>query len=141
MNTQGLTVAEIIEQAKQRKQREEKACCPEGKDTDMSSRMRLIIPLSLDELNLPRWWAVEGMHEETPDLATMPYDDYLQTEAWQEHRKQALAYAGYRCQVCNTDEEALHVHHRTYERRGQEKPQDLIVLCASCHALFHGKLL
>ena len=71
----------------------------------------------------------------------MPYADYLQTPEWQARRKVMLRQAGYRCQVCNTDR-LLHVHHRTYERRGMEQPADLITLCGDCHKLFHdnGKL-
>jgi hypothetical protein len=71
-------------------------------------------------------------------LAQMPYQDYLQTAEWQERRKAALKRAGYRCQVCDR-ERLLHVHHRTYVRRGNELPGDLTVLCNECHALFHGK--
>lgn len=29
------------------------------------------------------------------------------------------------------------VHHRTYERLGDERPADLTVLCQRCHRLFH----
>lgn len=70
------------------------------------------------------------------DLETMPYRDYLQTEEWQHLRSVALAMADYRCQVCDAAN-SLHVHHRTYERRGNEDPRDLTVLCAACHKVFH----
>lgn len=69
-------------------------------------------------------------------LKTMPYVDYLYTEHWQNTRQKALARAGFRCQACNR-EKHLHVHHRTYERRGEELPEDLTVLCAPCHKTFH----
>jgi Zn finger protein HypA/HybF involved in hydrogenase expression len=72
------------------------------------------------------------------ELAAMPYQEYLQTEEWQETRKDALRRAKYRCQLCY-GEGVLHVHHRTYERRGHELSSDLIVLCESCHRLHHGK--
>lgn len=71
------------------------------------------------------------------ELATMPYRDYLLTPEWQERRQEALARAGYRCQVCN-GRERLEVHHRTYERRGHEEPGDLTVLDEDCHELYHG---
>ena len=76
-----------------------------------------------------------------PDLKTMPYAEYLKTEHWNSTRKAALKAAEYRCQMCNASK-PLHVHHRTYERRGNEKPSDLIALCADCHKTFHenGKL-
>lgn len=75
-------------------------------------------------------------------LHTMPYLEYLQTPEWEEKRKAALARAGYHCQVCNAGNTPLHVHHRTYIRRGYELDQDLITLCADCHQLFHqnGKM-
>jgi replicative DNA helicase len=49
---------------------------------------------------------------------------------------QALSRAGHRCQVCNSPDK-LDVHHRTYERVGQEQLDDLTVLCDRCHGLFH----
>lgn len=70
------------------------------------------------------------------DLATMPYDEYLKTEHWQTVRSGAIERAGGRCQLCNDDRD-LHVHHRTYERRGSEEPTDVVALCKSCHERFH----
>lgn len=70
------------------------------------------------------------------ELATMSYPDYLDSEEWRERRSWAIEDAGGRCQVCNSPDQ-LHVHHRTYERRGYEAPGDLTVLCAECHELFH----
>lgn len=72
------------------------------------------------------------------ELKTMPYSEYLQTSEWQEKRKKALKYALYRCQMCNAAEH-LDVHHRTYERRGNEDIEDLTVLCRSCHDHFHKR--
>jgi hypothetical protein len=72
------------------------------------------------------------------ELCTMPYKLYLKTDEWQERRKAALRRAAYSCQVCNR-RRILHVHHRTYERRGAELARDLIALCDECHALYHGK--
>lgn len=70
-------------------------------------------------------------------LRRMPYVDYLRTEHWQTVRAGALARARYACQVCAATDR-LHVHHRSYENRGNEGPEDVIVLCAGCHLLFHG---
>jgi hypothetical protein len=71
----------------------------------------------------------------------MPYRQYLATDWWQLVRAGALNAAGGACQVCNATE-TLDVHHRTYERRGMERAEDLIVLCRDCHTIFHenGKL-
>lgn len=70
-------------------------------------------------------------------LRTMPYREYLQTPEWGEIRKGALKRASFRCQVCNAYGVRLNVHHRTYERRGNEDNRDLIVLCEDCHGIFH----
>lgn len=70
------------------------------------------------------------------DRQVMPYAEYLQTEEWATKRAQAVERAGWRCQVCNAGGR-LHVHHRTYERRGNEEPGDLTALCEQCHDLFH----
>jgi len=63
-------------------------------------------------------------------------EDYMQTDHWQSVRWRALTWADHRCQLCNSDAEPLHVHHRTYERLGQETGADLVVLCERCHSLF-----
>lgn len=80
---------------------------------------------------------VKARREEVQRLKAMPYAEYLKTEHWQETRKAALKRARYRCQVCNTNERTLHVHHRTYENRGQEYAADVITLCENCHKTFH----
>ena len=76
------------------------------------------------------------------DYQGMVYAEYLETARWQEVRRKALSFAGYRCQVCNAKDTELHVHHRCYASVGQEEGADVIVLCSECHALFHdaGKL-
>jgi len=75
------------------------------------------------------------------ELRAMSYRDYLQTDEWKARRAQHLKSAGYRCQVCNA-KGLIDIHHRTYERRGDENYKDLIALCRNCHSLFHkeGKL-
>jgi len=66
------------------------------------------------------------------------YQEYLQTEHWKILAEETKRLAGYRCQVCNSNDD-LHAHHRTYERRGDELQSDLICLCKKCHELFHRK--
>jgi hypothetical protein len=62
---------------------------------------------------------------------------YLRSDHWRWKRRQALARAEHRCQVCYSDKN-LDVHHRTYERLGEERLPDLTVLCRDCHETFHG---
>jgi len=87
--------------------------------------------------NLQQWR--QAQEAQLEQLRTMPYQDYLQTEHWQQRRAKHLKSAGYRCQVCNA-KAPLDVHHRTYDRRGEERYTDLIALCRDCHALYHDKL-
>lgn len=75
-----------------------------------------------------------------PLLATMPYKDYLKTDHWYHLRRQILKAAEYRCQLCYRKDLPIHVHHRTYVRRGRERLSDLIALCERCHAKFHDRL-
>ncbi len=72
------------------------------------------------------------------ELRTMPYLDYLQTPEWAAKRQQILDRDGHRCRVCNSTEQ-LNVHHRTYERRGDEDLDDLTTLCQPCHEYFHSR--
>ena len=69
-------------------------------------------------------------------LKSIPYIQYLRTDHWQFQRKRALGFAKYRCQLCDSGDH-LHVHHRTYERRGEEYLRDLLVLCQDCHRKHH----
>lgn len=73
------------------------------------------------------------------ELQEMPYKDYLRTRHWEEKRDAALDKSRRACQLCNASGVILDVRHRTYERRGREFPEDLIVLCRGCHAKFHNK--
>jgi 5-methylcytosine-specific restriction endonuclease McrA len=81
----------------------------------------------------------EDYRKERIRYINMPYSEYLKTDIWNERRKRHLRSAGYRCQVCNTKNAKLNIHHRTYERLGEEYFTDLIVLCESCHSLFHNQ--
>lgn len=97
-------------------------------------------PLSLvmNQVTLNWLREIAASEQRSAQLARMPYKEYLRTDEWQTRREAALNLAEWRCQLCNAAEDAgLHVHHRTYERRGQEHPGDLTVLCAECHRRHH----
>jgi len=72
-------------------------------------------------------------------LDFMDYASYLASPRWCEIRKEALARAGGRCQVCG-NRMSLEVHHNSYENLGEEEPEDLCVLCDECHELFSERL-
>jgi len=65
-------------------------------------------------------------------------DVYLRSAHWQSMRRTALEHAEYRCAVCYAGD-SLDVHHRTYERLGDERITDLLVLCRTCHDIFHKR--
>ena len=68
-------------------------------------------------------------------LRFQTYQEYLQGEHWREARAAAIARSP-RCALCPREEPPFHVHHRTYERLGEELPEDLTVLCALCHETY-----
>jgi len=66
----------------------------------------------------------------------MKYSDYLKSEHWQQQRRLALNRADNRCESCGCAG-PLEVHHRTYQRLGRERPEDLRVVCHGCHSRYH----
>jgi hypothetical protein len=66
------------------------------------------------------------------------YNTYINSPEWRAKANAAKQRAGNRCQVCNrpSSEIQLNAHHRTYERLGNENPDDITVLCRDCHKLF-----
>ena len=70
------------------------------------------------------------------ELREMPYKDYLHTQHWIRTRRKALKQNGYQCYNCGARSH-LQVHHLTYIRRGNERQEDLRVLCWKCHEKVH----
>jgi len=80
--------------------------------------------------------------EPPPDIEQIvrpDYKEYINSERWRIKSTEAKKRAGWRCQVCNTtgNFRTLHAHHRTYDRLGNERPEDITVLCERCHTFFH----
>lgn len=67
-------------------------------------------------------------------LREMPYSEYLQTEHWHQVRLRAIKRYLNQC-LCGQD--AREAHHVSYERRGFERPEDVVALCRACHKLWH----
>jgi 5-methylcytosine-specific restriction endonuclease McrA len=67
-------------------------------------------------------------------LRSMPYAEYLQTEHWNEVRLVAIKRYLNQC-LCGKD--AKDAHHVNYDRKGFERPEDVIALCRECHTLWH----
>lgn len=87
----------------------------------------------------------------------MAYSDYLQSTHWKNTRETKLKMCSH-CQICDC-EKNLHIHHKRYsidkkeadnwnkyhdtpKSQGsilnREENKDLMVLCASCHKLWHS---
>ena len=64
------------------------------------------------------------------------YGEYLKSPEWREKRAACFKRDNYTCQDCKKVP-ALHAHHGTYERVGNENIDDLISLCEECHADRH----
>jgi 5-methylcytosine-specific restriction endonuclease McrA len=74
----------------------------------------------------------------TAQLRRMPFVEYRNQPEWQQRRREALARARYRCQMDASHDAPLDVHHNTYQNYGDERLEDLVVLCRACHQKFHG---
>lgn len=69
------------------------------------------------------------------------YADYLRTRHWFGVRKVVLRLVPF-CEECGVESVPFEVHHKTYRNIGNEKLDDLQVLCNKCHkAAHHGSRL
>ena len=66
-----------------------------------------------------------------------PYAERRKTREWAALKRQVHRRDGYRCCLCGGKDVQLHVHHRTYSTYAEERLEDLITLCGSCHWRFH----
>ena len=66
----------------------------------------------------------------------MKYEQYIQSDAWRLQRQLLIAEHGAKCDLCKRTNE-LNVHHLNYERLGNERADDVIVLCIRCHNDIH----
>jgi hypothetical protein len=71
------------------------------------------------------------------ELRKMPFEEYRLTPEWRARRNRVLLRAGNKCELCYASG-LIDVHHRTYERYGDELHNDLIALCRPCHQQHHG---
>ncbi len=63
----------------------------------------------------------------------------LNTDSYRELHRRILERDGWRCQFCGSMQN-LQVHHlRLRSQSGDDKEENLITLCAECHARIHSK--
>jgi len=63
------------------------------------------------------------------------YLEYLASEHWRQRRAHSFALAMGICAGCGR--KAEHIHHRTYDRLGDERDDDLVAVCHDCHRDIH----
>jgi hypothetical protein len=96
--------------------------------------LKLAVPNGRGVKNDPVRWVAAPRPGQTQPKAVRDdptYMAYLKSPEWATKRMAALARAGGNCERCAAP--AREVHHRTYERVGAERPEDLQALCAPCH--------
>ncbi len=105
-------------------------------EEDWTSRIKSPIDCLTDLLD-----ATEARMERNELLHRMPYSEYLASPEWKEIRRLAVKRRQWTCERCGRRARShdLNVHHLTYDRRGYEDLEDLLVLCEPCHAKEHGK--
>lgn len=91
-------------------------------------------------LKMEQEWYQQRMVRTAGKTQRVDYYAYIQSDGWRQKANQAKTRAGHRCQVCNRSgsEVQLDAHHRTYERLGNEIPEDITVLCRDCHSLYEA---
>lgn len=75
------------------------------------------------------------------DLGFKNYDDFLYSELWQKTKSKFFNWRlrqgkHQSCEFCNSIN-YLVVHHMTYVRVGNERMEDLLLICRDCHTGVH----
>lgn len=73
-------------------------------------------------------------------LTREQYDQFIESQAWQDLRREIIERDGGKCVLCHTTEH-LQVHHRNYvlDVRTGIIGGDLVTLCKKHHGWVHGK--
>lgn len=61
----------------------------------------------------------------------------IHSAEWKVFRMTIMAQRGAKCEQCPSVRN-IQLHHMTYERLGNELPQDVMLLCDDCHRGIHG---
>lgn len=66
------------------------------------------------------------------------YQAYLCSREWSVLKRKVRDRSGGRCERCKVNKHES-THHLTYERKYNERLEDLLGICNDCHAYMHGK--
>jgi hypothetical protein len=83
-------------------------------------------------IDAPTVLALELRQDEIARCRALPYRDYLKTPWWGFVHDRTIKRARGLCELCG-QHAAREAHHTTYERIGQEQPEDTVALCRRCH--------
>lgn len=67
------------------------------------------------------------------------YDEYLKSVQWKNFKLSLILIRGKKCEACGATNKRLDGHHLTYERLGNELPEDVQLLCRNCHENIHNR--
>jgi hypothetical protein len=102
-------------------------------------------PKDWDEAKFNSYWArrnrigaIIGDHlqNERHRIWWEQYVRYIRSSTWQARRTRIMIRDKLTCQSCHL-KPATQVHHKTYERLGEELDEDLVALCFECHKAEH----
>lgn len=79
----------------------------------------------------------KSLRQRRSPLKALPYDQYLLSDWWKERKRTKILSVGCCCEECGIVNVILHVHHLTYKNLGNERDEDLQVLCEPCHKAKH----
>lgn len=68
------------------------------------------------------------------------YMAYMKSPEWKAIRAERLKLDDSTCQHCGACYVPLQIHHITYKRLGEERLEDLISLCETCHKKEHERI-
>lgn len=84
---------------------------------------------------------LRSLHEQAEvrrDRLPDGYNQYMQSDAWRQRRKQIIAIYGGVCAACQSRKE-LHLHHRDYSEFRNESAKTCLPLCRLCHCFVHSQ--
>ncbi len=100
----------------------------------------------LSESREQEWW--DNVHDEKQALVDLKkeyryfnspsfkYNEYRSTDTWKQKRKLVHERDNNICQICK-QEKSTEIHHLTYKNIYNEKLEDLIAICHTCHKTVH----
>lgn len=93
----------------------------------------LLVSLDAHARDLDR--RIEAIRSAPLPARDAAYVQHMASDSWRVFADEQRLHAGFRCEwpTCRVRDHDLTVHHLHYDRLGQERPQDVLVLCPICH--------